>query len=452
MATSGSIYKTPPPEKSTSRSNSALLSGATPFFRMARWPIAQRMDMHAPLADTHLGNILVADPHCDRQADPEQTQLVTALAACGYAVYTLSSAAEVQDFVAQTSIDVVLLAVTLTDRSGFELCTWLKQFSQTRFVPVLFTGESDNKHDRLKAFEVGAVDFIPKPYWVEEVVARIQLHLSQAQQQRRVKHHTARAFPNRAEVSLLAKLQRTLQQQTLRLREQNVQLQKEVHERQLMEKALRHEQQKSEQLLLNILPEAIVDQLKHFQGSLAQRFDEATVLFADIVNFTPLAAQMRPLELVAMLNKIFSAFDRLAEKYQLEKIKTIGDAYMVVGGVPVPTEGHAVAIADMALEMQTVAQQFEVQPGQPLQLRIGINTGTVVAGVIGIKKFSYDLWGNTVNVASRMEAQGTAGKIQVTEATYQYLKDAFVLEPARELEVKGKGRMTTYHLLGRVLP
>jgi class 3 adenylate cyclase len=226
-------------------------------------------------------------------------------------------------------------------------------------------------------------------------------------------------------------------------------LQQEIHERQQAEQALRQEQQKSEQLLLNILPEAIVTQLKQFQGSLAERFDDATVLFADIVNFTPLASQCRPLELVNLLNQIFSAFDRLADKYQLEKIKTIGDAYMAVGGVPVPLKKHAVAVADMALEMQTVIQQFQRSGAQPLQLRIGINTGSVIAGVIGIKKFSYDLWGDTVNVASRMESHGKPGKIQVTAATYAHLHEQFWFEPAQDIEVKGKGSMRTYYLLGR---
>lgn len=400
--------------------------------------------MHAPPADTGLGNVLVAetDGNC-------RIALTEALAAAGYRVYAAASVKDVQALAAHIPIHLMLLAVELGEgQSSFDLCRQLGQ-SVSRRLPVLFMGAGENCRDRLQAFDAGGVDFIPKPYWVEEVLARVKLHLTFRQLQQPRVVTASKSFSQRSEVSLLARLQRTLHQQTVKLREQNTQLQKEVHERQQVEKALRHEQQKSEQLLLNILPGAIVDQLKHFQGSLAQRFDEATVLFADIVNFTPLAAQMSPLELVDMLNKIFSAFDRLAEKYQLEKIKTIGDAYMVVGGVPVPAEGHAAAIADMALEMQKVAQQFEVQPGQPLQLRIGINTGTVVAGVIGIKKFSYDLWGDTVNVASRMEAQGLPGKIQVTETTYRQLRSDFLLEPANELQIKGKGTMQTYYLLGR---
>ncbi|HIK46850.1 MAG TPA: adenylate/guanylate cyclase domain-containing protein, partial [Leptolyngbyaceae cyanobacterium M65_K2018_010] len=172
-------------------------------------------------------------------------------------------------------------------------------------------------------------------------------------------------------------------------------------------------------------------------------------LFADIVNFTPLAAQTSPLELVDWLNKIFSEFDRLADRYRLEKIKTIGDAYMVVGGLPLPMGDHAQAVMEMALAMQAAADRITRSDGQSFQLRIGINTGAVVAGVIGIKKFSYDLWGDAVNIASRMESQGTPGKIQVTEATYQRIKDLYEFEPVGQVLVKGRGYLTSYQYVKR---
>jgi adenylate cyclase len=209
------------------------------------------------------------------------------------------------------------------------------------------------------------------------------------------------------------------------------------------------EKNKSERLLLNILPKPIADQLKQFEGSLAQQFPEATILFADIVGFTPLAAQIRPLELLNLLNQIFSIFDQLAEKHGVEKIKTIGDAYMVAGGLPIPTDNHADAIAQMALDMQEAIQQFQVQQDKSFQIRIGINSGPVVAGVIGIKKFSYDLWGDAVNIASRMESSGIAGKIQVTAATKDRLQDKFLFEERGAIEVKGKGEMITYWLVGK---
>ena len=212
---------------------------------------------------------------------------------------------------------------------------------------------------------------------------------------------------------------------------------------------LRQEKEKSEQLLLNILPAEIADRLMRTNESPAEHFEEATILFADIVGFTSISARIEPLQLVAGLNQIFSAFDQLTEKYGLEKIKTIGDAYMVVGGLPASRPDHCEAIANMALDMQAYMQDVENIFEESLQIRIGINTGPVIAGVIGIKKFIYDLWGDAVNVASRMESHGKPGYIQVTEATYLKLQNKYLLEPRGTIEVKGRGEMMTYWLLGR---
>jgi class 3 adenylate cyclase len=212
---------------------------------------------------------------------------------------------------------------------------------------------------------------------------------------------------------------------------------------------LRQEKEKSEQLLLNILPAEIAERLMRTNESPAEHFEEATILFADIVGFTSISARIEPLQLVAGLNQIFSAFDQLTEKYGLEKIKTIGDAYMVVGGLPASRPDHCEAIANMALDMQAYMQDAENIFRESLQIRIGINTGPVIAGVIGIKKFIYDLWGDAVNVASRMESHGKPGYIQVTDATYLKLQNKYLLEPRGTIEVKGKGEMMTYWLLGR---
>ncbi len=201
--------------------------------------------------------------------------------------------------------------------------------------------------------------------------------------------------------------------------------------------------------MLNILPAAIIENLKKGDCGAAERFESATVLFADIVNFTSFAARVSPLELVNFLNQIFSKFDQLTEKHGLEKIKTIGDAYMVAGGLPVPRADHAEAIANMALDMQEAIADFQTDKGEPFQIRIGIHTGPVVAGVIGTKKFIYDLWGDTVNVASRMECQGLPGYIQVTTTIYELLKDRYVFEERGAIEVKGKGEMLAYWLKGK---
>ncbi|HIK44008.1 MAG TPA: adenylate/guanylate cyclase domain-containing protein [Leptolyngbyaceae cyanobacterium M65_K2018_010] len=208
------------------------------------------------------------------------------------------------------------------------------------------------------------------------------------------------------------------------------------------------EQQKAEQLLLNILPAPIADELMQTKASIPQHFDEVTILFADIVGFTGLSRHLSPIQLVDLLNQVFSAFDDLADHWGLEKIKTIGDAYMVAAGLPTPRPDHAEAIAEMALAMQQVVTSFSGTTGEPLKIRIGINTGVVVAGVIGTKKFIYDLWGDAVNVASRMESSSAPGMIQVTAATYERLKDKYQLQQRGRIAVKGRGEMDTFWLQG----
>lgn len=214
--------------------------------------------------------------------------------------------------------------------------------------------------------------------------------------------------------------------------------------------SLQQEQAKAEELLLNILPGAIATQLKESPDTIAELFEEVTILFADIVGFTPLSNRMAPLALVEFLNSIFSSFDALADRHGLEKIKTIGDAYMVAAGLPNPMENHARAIADMALDMQAAIAHIRDDQGNPCEVRIGINTGIAVAGVIGTRKFIYDLWGDAVNVAARMESHGEPGHIQVTHQTYLQLKDHYQLAERGTIQIKGKGELKTYWLLGHV--
>lgn len=216
-----------------------------------------------------------------------------------------------------------------------------------------------------------------------------------------------------------------------------------------VEEALHHQQKQTEGLLLNILPEAIANRLKQQPGTIAEDFADVTVLFADIVGFTKIASSLSAIQLVKLLNQIFSDFDRLSEQYNLEKIKTIGDAYLVVGGLSRHRADHAQAIAQMALDMQIAIAKFNAENQQNFSIRIGIHSGSVVAGVIGIKKLTYDLWGDTVNIASRMESQGFTNKIKVSQTTYEHLRDEFLFEKRDEIEVKGKGKMTTYLLIGR---
>lgn len=208
------------------------------------------------------------------------------------------------------------------------------------------------------------------------------------------------------------------------------------------------ERARSEELLLNVLPAPIAERLKREEGVIADRFESVTVLFSDLVGFTTLAERLSAEELVQLLNLVFSEFDSLAAKHGLEKIKTIGDAYMLVGGLPTPRPDHARAVAEMALEMVEVVRTFAAERGQSLSMRIGIHCGEVVAGVIGLQKFTYDLWGDTVNVASRMESHGAPERIHLSGTAADLLRGEFELEARGEIEVKGKGPMRTFWLVG----
>lgn len=217
----------------------------------------------------------------------------------------------------------------------------------------------------------------------------------------------------------------------------------------IAEAALQREYEYSEALLANMLPGPIASQLKRNPGqTIADSHEEATILFADIVGFTPLASHHSPDTVVKMLNNLFTRFDDLANKHGLEKIKTLGDAFMVAGGMPDPQPDHAVRVANMALDMVSATQSFASEMGENLQLRIGIHTGPVVAGVIGTKKPFYDVWGDTVNTAARLETYGTKGKIQVTSETKRILEDHFDFEERGKVQIKGKGDLNLWYLEG----
>ena len=208
------------------------------------------------------------------------------------------------------------------------------------------------------------------------------------------------------------------------------------------------EKEKTEQLLLNILPQAVANRFKNDRSFLAEGYKSVSVLFADIVGFTSLSEKITPDELVKFLNDVFSKFDEYTEEYGLEKIKTIGDAYMVAGGVPIRSPDHTLKICRMALKMQGAIQDITDPSGKQVRMRIGISTGPVTAGVIGVKKFIYDLWGDTVNTASRMESHAEEGSIQITGEVYELVKNDFDCKARGTIQVKGKGAMLTYFLMG----
>jgi len=330
--------------------------------------------------------------------------LVRRLKRQGYDVLVASNGFEALELMRSTALDLVLLDIMMPQMNGYQVLETLKADPALRYIPVIMISAVNDIESIVRCIELGAEDYLSKPF---------------------------------NPVLLRARINACLEKKRLRDQEQ------------AYLKKLAAEQEKSEQLLLNILPAPIAARLKQGESTIADSFADVTVLFADIVNFTKLSANLSPSELVEILNQIFSAFDELAERYGLEKIKTIGDAYMVVGGLPTPRPDHAEAIAQMALEMQQIVGDFSLKPGQPLQMRMGINTGPVEAGVIGTRKFAYDLWGDTVNTANRMESHGVAGKIQVTAATYDRLRDKYRFEERGVIEVKSKGKMTAYFLIGR---
>ena len=213
--------------------------------------------------------------------------------------------------------------------------------------------------------------------------------------------------------------------------------------------ALQAAQDSAENLLLNILPRAIAEKLKAKPQTIADQFTAASILFADVADFTRMSGRLSPAEVVGVLDRLFRHFDTLAEKYGVEKIKTIGDCYMVAAGVPTPRPDHAKALARLALDMLEAMRSRDVVGDLGMELRVGINSGPVVAGVIGRKRFLYDLWGDAVNTASRMESHGTPGHIQITSATHELIKDEFVCRLRGTVAIKGKGDLETWYLLGR---
>jgi class 3 adenylate cyclase len=287
-------------------------------------------------------------------------------------------------------IDLILLDVMMPEMDGFEVCRILRSTPATQHIPIIFITARTAVNDIVRGFELGAVDYVAKPFNAAELLARVNTHLT-------------------------------------------------------VDRLLRE----NERLLLNILPAPVAERLKVSDECIAEHHAAVSVLFADIVGFTALSEGLMAQQLVEMLNELFTRFDALARAHGVEKIKTIGDCYMAASGLPEARADHATALADMALEMLETLRQFNADHGRRLQLRIGLNSGPVVAGVIGRSKFIYDLWGDTVNTASRMASNSLPDTIQVTGATRQLLLDQFVCEERGELEIKGKGRLHTWFLRGR---
>jgi CheY-like chemotaxis protein len=320
------------------------------------------------------------------------------LEAHGYEIVEAENGEQALQKVAQRPPDVILLDVMMPQMDGFEVCRRLKEDARTAPIPVLIITALSERMERMMGIAAGASDFLTKPVDLQELILRVG-HAA----------HAKRLFDQ-----------------------------------------LQAEQQKSEHLLLNILPRPIAERMKKGEVNIADQHPDVTVLVADLVGFTTLAAHIGPDQVVYLLNEIFSGFDVLAEKHGLEKIKTIGDAYMVAGGIPLPRPDHAEAIAELALDLVADMENFNRAYNTSIHLRIGISTGSVVAGVIGRRKFTYDLWGDTVNLACRLESLGQAGSIQVSDLTYERLKDKYRFDGSRTIDIKGRGAELVHVLCKRL--
>jgi adenylate cyclase len=334
--------------------------------------------------------------------------------------------------------DLILLDLQMPGLDGFQVMEGLKAIGTDDYLPVLvITAEPGHK---LRALQAGAKDFISKPFDLAEVQARVHNMLEVRLLHMETKNYSTALEQTVREVKTSRELIRSQGDEVKHLYNQIV-----------------VEQQVSERLLCNVLPHLIAERLKGrrnvitdtFPDVIADSFPEVTVLFADVVGFTRFSAGVSPTRLVVLLNEIFTDFDNIADNRGIEKIKTIGDAYMAAAGLPVPAADHAERAAHMALDMIQALMRFNERNACRFQMRIGMNSGAVVAGVIGRRKFSYDLWGDTVNTAGRMESHGIAGRIQVTEATRRRLNETFLFEARGMIAVKDMGELPTWFLIGR---
>jgi len=319
--------------------------------------------------------------------------------------------------------DLILLDLQMPVMDGFEVMERLKEIEKDGYLPVLVvTAQPDHK---LRALRAGAKDFVSKPFDLAEVLTRVH---------------------NMLEVRLYAKaLEQTVQELEASrelIRGKNDEL-KKLFDQVVAERKI------SERLALHVPPDSIAKRLQARPDMTADSFADVTVLIADVVGFTKLTPALSPDRLALILDEIFTLFDALADERGLKKIKTLGNSYMAASGVPVPSVDHAARAAHMSLDMIEALDRFNERTASTLQVRIGIDTGRVVAGVIGRRLFLYDVWGDTVNTASRMESHGVAGRVQVSESTWRRLGEPFLLEARGALEVEGKGELKTWFLAGR---
>jgi class 3 adenylate cyclase len=341
------------------------------------------------------GFVLVVDDEAQNR-----TLLRDPLEARGYEVEEAENGMQALQKIAARPPDVILLDLMMPRMDGFEVCRRLRKDATTAHLPILMITALSERGNRIMGIQAGANDFLNKPIDIQDVILRVG----------------------------------------------NAVYAKHLHDR------LQIEQAKSERLLLNILPKLIAERMKNGETNIADSYPDVTVTVADLVGFTTLSAHIDPERVVELLNEIFSAFDLLTEKHGLEKIKTIGDAYMVAGGISLPRPDHAEASAELAINFREEIEQHNRQYNSSIRIRIGICSGPVVAGVIGRERFAYDLWSETVNLACRLESTGEPGKIQISESTYERLKEKYQFEKKHTASVQGQVDLPAYWLGNRIGP
>ncbi len=322
----------------------------------------------------------------------------------GYRTVAAENGAKAMEALAVRPFDLVLLDVMMPVMTGPQTLEKIKGDEKLRHIPVVMLSAVDDINTVARCIELGADDYLAKPF---------------------------------NSVILNARIGASLEKKRMRDREQEY-----LH-------LVQQEREKADRLLLNILPAPIAERLKAGETMIADHFEAVTVLFADIVDFTRMASETSPQDLVSTLNELFSIFDGVTQERGLEKIKTSGDAYIIASGLPIPRADHAQALAQAALELRQQVKAFQSSSGKQVAMRFGMHSGPVTGGVIGATKFIYDLWGDTVNIASRMESLGIPGEIQISEATYALLKDEYECEGRGAIDVKGKGEAQAYLLVGR---
>ncbi|RKZ42308.1 MAG: adenylate/guanylate cyclase domain-containing response regulator [Gammaproteobacteria bacterium] len=314
-------------------------------------------------------------------------------------------------------VDLIVLDVMMPPgMSGFEVCKILKSQKETQDIPIIFMTALADTVNKLKGFELGAADYVTKPIQQDEILARINAHLK------------------------IRKLQ-------LQLQAKNKQLQQQADELAKRNNIIIQEKQKSDKLLLNILPIRVANDLKETGKTEPEAFDNVTVFFSDIIDFTKISSQLETPVLISELNSIFTTFDNIIELHQCERIKTIGDAYLAVCGMPEKNSNHAENIINAAIDiLEYLTKRNQNMTQEKWKVRIGIHTGKVIGGVVGIKKYIYDVFGDTINTASRMESNSEQMKINISDTTYRIVKDKFKVTPRVPLSVKGKGKMNMYFI------